>query len=98
MQPYTVHYSTLRRDSGLIEANTITKNVAAVEQALDELVERRVLFRWVKEERRSVRNKLDDALYTLHASMDFTTEVKAANGRQKEGRSGRPSERLLFQK
>ena len=98
MQPYTVRYSTLRRDSGLIEANTITKNVAAVEQALDELVDRRVLFRWVKEERRSVRNKLDDVMYTLHASMDFTAEVKAANGRQKDGRSGRLSERLLFQK
>ena len=96
--PYKILYSTLRRDSGLLEANRITKNTAAVQAALQELVERRVLMDWQKEERREARNKLVDVVYTLTPSMEFTREVIAANGRQKAARSGRPAGPFLFQK
>ena len=98
MHPYTVLYSTLRRDSGLIEGPNITKSVAAVEQALDELVERGVLMDWKRQERREARNKLVDVIYSLTASMNFATDVKAANGRQKEARTDRRSIPTLFQK
>ena len=85
---YQVLYSTLKRDSGLLELNRVTKNVEALEAALDVLVAEGVLMGWDKEERRGPRNRLDDARYTLKAGPDFIREVKAANARARDGRQG----------
>lgn len=84
MHDYTVLYSTLKRDSAMLEANRITKNCQALESALDELKNTGVLMDWSAEERRGARNRIDDVLYTLKAHPDFIADVKAANKRRKD--------------
>ena len=97
---YEVRFSTLKRDSGLLELNRVTKNIEALEAALDALKAEDVLMAWEKKERRGPRNKLEDVLYTLMAGPGFIREVKAANARQRDGReelggSGRTPPRRL---
>ncbi|MEL7167747.1 MAG: hypothetical protein AAGN64_00215 [Bacteroidota bacterium] len=92
---YTVLFSTLKRDSGLLESERVNTNVKALEKALDELAEAGVLFEWSKEERRGARNKLDDVLYTLKAHPDFIAQMKAANARNKGGLNGPPGRHKL---
>lgn len=82
---YTTLYSTVRRDSGLLEHARISTNVAAFERALDELKAGNVLMDWQKEERRGGKNRIDDILYTLMPDMSFIRDVKAANKRKQEG-------------
>lgn len=93
MHDYTVLFSTIRRDSGLLEANRITKNLETLNAALDELVAHEVLLFWEADERRGARNKIVDVLYSLKAHPAFIKDVKAANARSRDARaiaSGRP--------
>jgi len=93
MQHYSVLYSTLKRDSGLLEHARINANTKALERALDELKAAGVLMDWQKEERRGGKNRIEDILYTLMADRLFVREVKAANKRQGDARellAGRP--------
>jgi len=83
---YSVLYSTLKRDSGLLEHARINVNTKALERALDELVESGVLMDWSRDVRRGERNRIDDILYTCKAGMDFVRQVKAANARHSEAR------------
>jgi hypothetical protein len=78
---YDVLLSTLKRDSGMLEAARIHDNVRAVERALDELKAAAVLMDWTKEERRGGRNRIDDVKYRLVPDMEFIKQVKAANKR-----------------
>ena len=56
--------------------------MALLERALDELQQHDVLYDWTKQERRGPRNRLDDVLYTLVASMGFVAHMKAGNKRR----------------
>jgi len=86
MQSYNILFSTIQRDSGLLEAKRVNANVTALDRALEELCEAEVLINIIKEERRGPRNQLHDILYDLYAHPAFVQEVKAANARQKKGR------------
>lgn len=86
MHNYSVLFSTLKRDSGLLEANRISKNVGALECALDELRAAGVLLGWNKEVRRGSKNRIADIYYHLQADPDFVRHVKAANRRQSDAR------------
>ena len=89
MDPYTILYSTLKRDSGLLNYPRIPDNLIALESALDELKEHNVLNRWSKDIRKDGR-KIDDVLYTFYAGMDFTKDIKAANSRLRKAKATLP--------
>jgi hypothetical protein len=91
---YDVLYSTLKAQSGLLEADSITKSRRALEKALDQLKEADVLLEWTAEERRGAKNRIDDILYSLQAHPTFSHEVKTANARRRDHQAkleGRPT-------
>ena len=78
-----MRFSTIKRDSALLEGYKLQRQaVAALDDALDELKASGVLSSTQKNEIRGERAKLEDVIYTLTASRDFITEIKAANKRQ----------------
>lgn len=83
--PYTTLYTTLKQNSGLLEAARINTNITALEKAFDKLQAQSVLHGWTKEERRGAKNRIDDVVYVLTPDGDFIRDVKAANARQREG-------------
>lgn len=83
--PYRFLYSTIARDSGLLNNKRMSANVKALDEVLDELKAEGVLFNITAEKRFSGR-KLDDVAYQVTATPDFTSEVKAASARLNEGR------------
>lgn len=85
MHPYHIKFSSICRDSGLLNHSRRSVNIKTVETALTELVKAEVLFRFEKEERRAGR-KIEDVKYTLYPSSDFVQEMKAANARQTKNR------------
>lgn len=85
MHPYHIKFTSICRDSGLLNHSRRSVNIATVESALEELKSAQVLFRYEKEERRRGR-KIEDIKYTMHPSMDFVQEMKAANARQTKSR------------
>ena len=96
-KPYSLLLSTIKRDSGLLETNRVTKDRKKLEEALDQLKDAGVLLDWTGEERRGEKNAIVDVLYTLQAHPDFSSDMKAANARRNdaeaklEGRGGGPS-------
>ncbi|HRD78066.1 MAG TPA: hypothetical protein PK264_19350 [Hyphomicrobiaceae bacterium] len=84
--PYRILFSTITRDSGLLHNCRASANLKAVEQALSELAEHRVLLSHTAE-RRHRGSAIDDVLYTLTPHMDFVGEIKAANARANEARA-----------
>jgi len=80
---FDMRFSTIKRDSALLEGYKLQRQaVAALDDALDELKASGVLSSTQKNEIRGERAKLEDVIYTLTASRDFITEIKAANKRQ----------------
>jgi len=86
LQPYEILFSTIQRDSGLLTHPRMNANVVACETALDELKSDPILIllSWSKQERRGLKNKINDILYTFQPHPDFVSEVKAANARQRD--------------
>lgn len=82
--PYQVKYSTLKRDSGMLEHARINTNTKALERAFDELKAAEILMDWKKEVRRGAKNRIDDILYTLTPATPFVQQIKAANARQRD--------------
>ena len=87
MVPYNVSLSSIRRDSGLLDCRRGNDDVRKLESALQELIEHKVLFSFLKEDKRGARNKIIDIDYVLTPHSDFVREVKAANKRQQVGKS-----------
>jgi len=87
MVPYNISLSSIRRDSGLLDCKRGNDDVRKLESALQELVEHKVLFGFIKEDKRGARNKIIDIDYVLTPHSDFVREVKAANKRQQVGKS-----------
>lgn len=85
MHHYHIKFTSICRDSGLLNHSRRSVNIETVEKALQELKTAEVIFRYEKEERRRGR-KIEDVKYTLHPSMDFVQEMKAANARQTKSR------------
>jgi hypothetical protein len=80
--PFEMRYSTIRRDSNLLEGYGLErKAVAALDAAFADL-KLHVLMDVKKQETRGPRGKLLDVVYTLVPSPDFVAQMKAANKRQ----------------
>ena len=82
--PYKFNYSTIARDSGLLNNKRMSANVKALNEALEELKAENILFT-VKAEKRFIGKKLDDVAYQVTATSEFTSEVKAASARLNQG-------------
>jgi hypothetical protein len=81
--PFEIRYSTIKRDSGLLNSYKLERQaIAALDAAFNELKTAGVLMSVVKNDIRSSRGKLEDVVYTLTASMAFIAETKAANKRE----------------
>ena len=83
MEPYTIKHSTIVRDSGLISYGRTRDQVRYVCEALDELSQEKVgiLLRYVKQETTTLRGKILEVNYVLHAHPSFISQVKKANKR-----------------
>ncbi|NOS73314.1 MAG: replication protein [Methyloglobulus sp.] len=80
---FEMRFSTIKRDSALLEGYKQQRQaVAALDSAFEELKASNVLSLIKKSEVRSSRAKLEDVVYTLSASLDFASQMKAANKRQ----------------
>jgi len=76
-------YSTIQRDSGLLDGYKRTRDAAdALEEALEELKREGVLMNVKRENITGARGKILDVTFTLAASVKFSSEQKAANKRQ----------------
>lgn len=87
LDPYQALYSSIQRDSGLLNYKRTNDNVKALESALGELMTNRVLNTWERLEERREGRKIADIKYCLHAHSDFIRDMKAANARMKDSRS-----------
>ena len=82
---FEMRYSTIRRDSALLEGYARSRDaVAALDASWEELKSLGVLNTCQRSEQRGGRSKLEDVIYTLHPSPAFVAEQKAANRRRSE--------------
>ncbi len=80
---FEMRFSTIKRDSALLEGYKQKRQaVAALDAAFGELQEGGTLLGVHKKELRGGRGKLEDVVYTLTASREFVSAMKAANKRQ----------------
>ena len=83
---FKMRYSTIQRDSGLLDNYKRTRDsIDALDKAFEELKREGVLMSMKKEATTGARGKILDVLYTLAASVKFSSEQKAANKRQSTG-------------
>lgn len=85
-QPYRMLFSTIQRDSGLLEYRLLRQAVQKLDEALEELKKHGVLLGYEKDTRRGERQKILDVAYLLTPHPDFVRQVKAANKRQGDSR------------
>ena len=80
---FEMRHSTIKRDSALLSGYKQERQaIAALDGAWTEVKELGVLTSFKKNEQRGSRAKLEDVIYTLYPSPQFTAEQKAANRRQ----------------
>jgi hypothetical protein len=85
---FEMRFSTIKRDSGLLEGYRLQRQaVAALDNAWEEVKDLGALYVYKKVEHRGSRGKLEDAAYTLFPSREFAAEQKAANRRQNDAKS-----------
>ncbi|CAG1020545.1 hypothetical protein MTYM_00352 [Methylococcales bacterium] len=84
--PFEIHYNTIKRDSGLLNAKQERNNYVSVSEALDEIKSNGVLSDWKKKEIIGPRGKYLDIIYYLTPTMAFIKEVKAANKRNSDSK------------
>ena len=87
MTPYEFLFSSVKRDSGLLEYRRDRDSVRKLDEALAELEEQDVLLSIKKQENRGARSRILDVKYSLMPHPDFVKQVKAANKRLSDGRS-----------
>jgi len=80
--PFEIHFTTIKRDSGLLDAYARLRDaIAAVEEAFDELKQRDVLMSCQRTDVTGPRKKLLDAIFKLLPSVNFVAETKAGSKR-----------------
>ncbi len=85
MQPYTILFSTVQRDSGLLEYARTRDAVRKLDESLEELKGKKVLIFFKKEDRTGERGRILDVSYTITPDPDFVSQIKAANKRHSDG-------------
>lgn len=81
---YPLKYTTIQRDSCLIESNRSDDNRKKLNSAFEEMIAKNRLLNVTEhDEIRGKRNKLIDITYHLHPHPDFVKEQKCANHRHK---------------
>jgi hypothetical protein len=89
LNPFEVRYSTIKRDSGLLDAYDRQRDaIEALEAAFDELKASRVVHSIERKDITGARGKLQDVVFTLYASMDFIGDTKAASKRLNGAKNG----------
>src|SRR6266567_2607849 len=79
--PMSIKMSTIMRDSGTLEARENYENVRRIDEALDELKEKKILLSFEKDIVRGKRNCIVDIKYTMLPTVEFIGEIKRANSR-----------------
>ncbi|MFZ1494331.1 MAG: replication protein [Candidatus Competibacter denitrificans] len=85
MQPYTILFSTVQRDSGLLEYARDRDAIRKLDEALGELKTKKVLMFFKKEDRKGERGRILDVVYTITPDPGFVGQIKAANKRHTDG-------------
>ena len=86
MTPYECLFSSVKRDSGLLEYQRDRDSVRKLDEAMNELQDKEVLIDFERQEQRGARNRILDVKYTLRPHPDFVKQVKAANKRLSDSR------------
>ena len=95
---FEMRYSTIKRDSALLSGYKLERQaVAALDAAWQELKTLGALTSIKKAEQRGARAKLEDVVYTLYPSREFTAEQKAANRRQSDAKTPTTGDTLPLQ-
>lgn len=81
LEPYRICLTTIKHDSGLLNASLLRHDAQTLEGALLEMRERGVLVEVQQERRYGPRKALLDVLYTLVPHPAFIRKVKLANKR-----------------
>jgi hypothetical protein len=79
--PYRISLTTVKRDSGLLNASSLRFDARSLEKALSEMKTQGVLVDIQQERRYGPRKTLIDALYVLTPHPRFIRHVKLANKR-----------------
>jgi hypothetical protein len=94
MNPFEMLYSTIKRDSHLLDYNAKSRaSIALLEAAFQELEHRDVLMQFTRSNVLGERGKLLDVVFKLTPSPRFVAEVKAANKRSHDARNSMPPKR-----
>lgn len=80
---YKLIFSDVDRDSGLLHHTVLTRRIASLRQAIEELVENGTLSKYDERPDRDGR-KIVDMMFMLYPSTNFIKDMKAANARQKQ--------------
>lgn len=85
MHPYTILFTTVQRDSGLLEYARTRDAVRKLDEALEELKDKGILMFFKKEDRIGERGRILDVSYTITPDPGFVSQIKAANKRHSDG-------------
>lgn len=77
---YSIMYTTIQRDSALLQQATPARNRQKVIAALEEMVRQKIIVQFYTDERKKGKT-IQDVKYTLIPSESFISEQKAANKR-----------------
>ena len=79
--PFEMYYSTIKRDSNMLNRGREVDNRSDVDKAFAELVKSKVLREVQKRSVIEGKGKVVDVVYLLYPSAEFVREMKAANVR-----------------
>jgi hypothetical protein len=79
--PFEIRYSTIKRDSHLLNCGREIDNRRDVDEAMAELVKVKVLRDVAKQPVCAAKGKIEDVVYLLSPTPEFVREMKAANKR-----------------
>lgn len=80
--PFEIRYSTIKRDSNLLNRGREIDNRCDVDKAFKQLIESKVLREVKKQAVTADRGKVVEVVYQLYPAQEFIKEMKTANKRQ----------------
>jgi hypothetical protein len=90
--PFEMRYSTVRRDSGLLNGYARSRDaIAALGESLAELQGKDILLAFTRKNITGSRGKIEDAVFTLTPSIEFVRDTKAGSKRLSMADSAKPA-------